>query len=96
MSYKIHEQNFRGAMVIIFIFGEFLSFAFRVCWLCVMCKCYLMSRRRRIPQIVVDASTYSFQAFAVCYSPAMGPIPFTLASESFPLSHREAVSLAKA
>ncbi|KAI8628443.1 major facilitator superfamily domain-containing protein [Xylariaceae sp. FL1651] len=28
--------------------------------------------------------------FAVAYSPGMGPIPFTLASESFPLSHREA------
>ncbi|KJZ76758.1 hypothetical protein HIM_03635 [Hirsutella minnesotensis 3608] len=28
--------------------------------------------------------------FAVGYSPGLGPIPFTLASESFPLSHREA------
>ncbi|KAI0378902.1 hypothetical protein F5Y04DRAFT_136548 [Hypomontagnella monticulosa] len=28
--------------------------------------------------------------FAATYSPGMGPIPFTLASESFPLSHREA------
>ncbi|OTB10048.1 hypothetical protein K445DRAFT_27974 [Daldinia sp. EC12] len=28
--------------------------------------------------------------FAAVYSPGMGPIPFTLASESFPLSHREA------
>lgn len=28
--------------------------------------------------------------FAVAYSPGLGPIPFTLASESFPLSHREA------
>ncbi|KAI1374386.1 hypothetical protein F4677DRAFT_447380 [Hypoxylon crocopeplum] len=28
--------------------------------------------------------------FAAAYSPGMGPIPFTLASESFPLSHREA------
>ncbi|CAJ2504792.1 Uu.00g121860.m01.CDS01 [Anthostomella pinea] len=27
--------------------------------------------------------------FAAAYSPGMGPIPFTLASESFPLSHRE-------
>ncbi|KAJ3495355.1 hypothetical protein NLG97_g3450 [Lecanicillium saksenae] len=31
-----------------------------------------------------------FILFAVVYSPALGPIPFTLASESFPLSHREA------
>lgn len=30
--------------------------------------------------------------FAVAYSPGLGPIPFTLASESFPLTHREAVS----
>ncbi|KAH0599186.1 hypothetical protein MHUMG1_03303 [Metarhizium humberi] len=28
--------------------------------------------------------------FAVAYSPGLGPIPFTLASESFPLTHREA------
>ncbi|RDA91289.1 hypothetical protein CP533_6322 [Ophiocordyceps camponoti-saundersi (nom. inval.)] len=28
--------------------------------------------------------------FAIFYSPGLGPIPFTLASESFPLSHREA------
>ncbi|KAI1263286.1 hypothetical protein F5Y18DRAFT_438340 [Xylariaceae sp. FL1019] len=28
--------------------------------------------------------------FAAAYSPGMGPIPFTLASESFPLSNREA------
>ncbi|KAI1329498.1 sugar transporter-domain-containing protein [Xylariaceae sp. FL0255] len=28
--------------------------------------------------------------FAAVYSPGMGPIPFTLAAESFPLSHREA------
>ncbi|KAK7397661.1 hypothetical protein QQX98_012972 [Neonectria punicea] len=28
--------------------------------------------------------------FAAAYSPGMGPIPFTLAAESFPLSHREA------
>ncbi|XXG95821.1 hypothetical protein Hte_002092 [Hypoxylon texense] len=28
--------------------------------------------------------------FTAAYSPGMGPIPFTLASESFPLSHREA------
>ncbi|POR31138.1 Putative polyol transporter 2 [Tolypocladium paradoxum] len=28
--------------------------------------------------------------FAVVYSPGLGPIPFTLASESFPLTHREA------
>jgi len=27
--------------------------------------------------------------FAVAYSPGLGPIPFTVASESFPLSHRE-------
>ncbi|XP_044717245.1 sugar transporter domain-containing protein [Hirsutella rhossiliensis] len=31
-----------------------------------------------------------FYLFAVAYSPGLGPIPFTLASESFPLSHREA------
>lgn len=29
--------------------------------------------------------------FAIFYSPGLGPIPFTLASESFPLTHREAV-----
>lgn len=29
---------------------------------------------------------------AAAYSPGLGPIPFTMASESFPLSHREAVS----
>ncbi|KHO01020.1 sugar transporter [Metarhizium album ARSEF 1941] len=28
--------------------------------------------------------------FAMAYSPGLGPIPFTLASESFPLTHREA------
>ncbi|KAK8031045.1 sugar transporter [Apiospora arundinis] len=28
--------------------------------------------------------------FSAAYSPGLGPIPFTLASESFPLSHREA------
>ncbi|KXH65665.1 hypothetical protein CSAL01_09677 [Colletotrichum salicis] len=28
--------------------------------------------------------------FAAVYSPGLGPIPFTLASESFPLTHREA------
>lgn len=28
--------------------------------------------------------------FSVAYSPGLGPMPFTLASESFPLSHREA------
>ncbi|KAK2590741.1 hypothetical protein QQS21_011573 [Conoideocrella luteorostrata] len=28
--------------------------------------------------------------FAAAYSPGLGPIPFTLASESFPLTHREA------
>ncbi|PHH59365.1 hypothetical protein CDD81_3346 [Ophiocordyceps australis] len=28
--------------------------------------------------------------FAIAYSPGLGPMPFTLASESFPLSHREA------
>ncbi|KAF7544041.1 hypothetical protein G7Z17_g10261 [Cylindrodendrum hubeiense] len=34
--------------------------------------------------------------FAAAYSPGMGPIPFTIASESFPLSHREAVNLGDA
>lgn len=29
--------------------------------------------------------------FAAVYSPSLGPIPFTLASESFPLAQREAV-----
>jgi hypothetical protein len=29
--------------------------------------------------------------FAVAYYTGLGPIPFTLASESFPLTHREAV-----
>lgn len=28
--------------------------------------------------------------FAIFYSPSLGPIPFTLAAESFPLTHREA------
>ncbi|PHH80329.1 hypothetical protein CDD80_1968 [Ophiocordyceps camponoti-rufipedis] len=28
--------------------------------------------------------------FAIAYSPGLGPIPFTLASEGFPLTHREA------
>lgn len=28
--------------------------------------------------------------FAAAYSPGLGPIPFTIASEAFPLSHREA------
>jgi MFS family permease len=28
--------------------------------------------------------------FVAAYSPGLGPIPFTLASESFPLTHREA------
>ncbi|KAI9167862.1 High-affinity glucose transporter ght1 [Paramyrothecium foliicola] len=31
--------------------------------------------------------------FTAAYAPGLGPIPFTLASESFPLSHREAASL---
>lgn len=95
MSYRIDEQNFRGAMVVIFIFGEFLSFTFRVCRLCVMCECYLMSSALSNTSIVMDALAYSFKAFAICYSPALGPIPFILASESFPLSHREAVSVSK-
>ncbi|RCI11556.1 hypothetical protein L249_7568 [Ophiocordyceps polyrhachis-furcata BCC 54312] len=34
--------------------------------------------------------------FAIFYSPGLGPIPFTLAAESFPLSHREAVSKPRA
>ncbi|KAI2633128.1 hypothetical protein GGS26DRAFT_67863 [Hypomontagnella submonticulosa] len=47
----------------------------------------------------LNASTYTQRepvnlsnpiVFAATYSPGMGPIPFTLASESFPLSHREA------
>lgn len=29
--------------------------------------------------------------FSAVYSPSLGPIPFTLASESFPLAQREAV-----
>ncbi|KAK6705563.1 hypothetical protein SNK05_009462 [Fusarium graminearum] len=32
----------------------------------------------------------TYRVFAAAYSPGLGPIPFTLASESFPLKHREA------
>ncbi|KAI1387894.1 uncharacterized protein F4822DRAFT_295310 [Hypoxylon trugodes] len=38
----------------------------------------------------VGVVTFFVFLFAAIYSPGMGPIPFTLASESFPLSHREA------
>lgn len=34
----------------------------------------------------------SILVFSAVYSPSLGPIPFTLASESFPLAQREAVS----
>jgi len=37
-------------------------------------------------QAIVAAFMFIHTMF---YSPAMGPVPFTLASESFPLSHRE-------
>ena len=38
----------------------------------------------------IGGDLLTFAVFAVAYSPGLGPIPFTLASESFPLSHREA------
>jgi hypothetical protein len=43
------------------------------------------------PPIVCQVRANIQVVFAAVYSPGLGPIPFTLASESFPLSHREAV-----
>ncbi|KAF3059180.1 Hexose transporter HXT8 [Trichoderma lentiforme] len=43
------------------------------------------------PPIVYEVRSNVQAVFAAVYSPGLGPIPFTLASESFPLSHREAV-----
>ncbi|OTA06064.1 hypothetical protein A9Z42_0067840 [Trichoderma parareesei] len=40
--------------------------------------------------IRVGVAAFFLFIFAAVYSPGLGPIPFTLASESFPLSHREA------
>ncbi|KAJ0168578.1 putative polyol transporter 2 [Colletotrichum tanaceti] len=40
------------------------------------------------PQVAVV--TLFIMLFAAAYSPGLGPIPFTYASECFPLSHREA------
>ncbi|KAL7782515.1 MFS general substrate transporter [Trichoderma ceciliae] len=40
--------------------------------------------------IRVGVAAFFLFVFAAVYSPGLGPIPFTLASESFPLSHREA------
>ncbi|KAH8159842.1 hypothetical protein CIB48_g8405 [Xylaria polymorpha] len=47
-------------------------------------RSYPQSPRSRIRELTIRA------VFAIAYSPGMGPVPFTLASESFPLSHREA------
>ncbi|KAL7932499.1 MFS general substrate transporter [Trichoderma chlorosporum] len=41
-------------------------------------------------EIRVGVAAFFLFVFAAVYSPGLGPIPFTLASESFPLSHREA------
>ncbi|KAK5995691.1 Putative polyol transporter 2-like protein [Cladobotryum mycophilum] len=38
----------------------------------------------------IGVAAFFLLLFAAVYSPGVGPIPFTLASESFPLSHREA------
>ncbi|KAL6813857.1 MFS general substrate transporter [Trichoderma sp. SZMC 28015] len=40
--------------------------------------------------IRIGVAAFFLYVFAAVYSPGLGPIPFTLASESFPLSHREA------
>ncbi|EHK43777.1 hypothetical protein TRIATDRAFT_86874 [Trichoderma atroviride IMI 206040] len=42
------------------------------------------------PTIRIGVAAFFLFMFSAAYSPGLGPIPFTLASESFPLSHREA------
>ncbi|GFP55021.1 polyol transporter 5 [Trichoderma asperellum] len=42
------------------------------------------------PRIRIGVAAFFLFMFSAAYSPGLGPIPFTLASESFPLSHREA------
>lgn len=53
---------------------------------------YGMLLRVPPPVSVIDQNRSCTIVFSAVYSPSLGPIPFTLASESFPLAQREAVS----
>lgn len=53
--------------------------------------CFLFREYHIMVPNCIRFSTKTCIVFAVAYSPGLGPIPFTLASESFPLTHREAV-----
>ncbi|KAL7923269.1 sugar transporter domain-containing protein [Trichoderma austrokoningii] len=49
-----------------------------------------LSFKIETPSIRIGVAACFLFMFSAAYSPGLGPIPFTLASESFPLSHREA------
>ncbi|KAK6069631.1 hypothetical protein SCUP234_10544 [Seiridium cupressi] len=50
-------------------------------------SCIASTNDAKTTRILVILSLYLHAAF---YSPGLGPVPFTLAAESFPLTHREA------
>ncbi|KAL6898860.1 MFS general substrate transporter [Trichoderma evansii] len=49
-----------------------------------------LSFKIETPAVRIGVAAFFLFMFSAAYSPGLGPIPFTLASESFPLSHREA------
>ncbi|KAF6828555.1 hypothetical protein CPLU01_08424 [Colletotrichum plurivorum] len=51
---------------------------------------YNINREEKFDAARIGVVTVFLLLFAAAYSPGLGPIPFTYASESFPLSHREA------
>lgn len=75
----------------VFMFAAALSFGIESQNIKVGIAALFLFRTYKVRQSFTGIESNSQTVFAAVYSPGLGPIPFTLASESFPLSHREAV-----
>jgi hypothetical protein len=76
----------------LFMLGAGLSFMIETPTIRIGVAAFFLFSAYMISQMSAEIPSDVCTVFSAAYSPGLGPIPFTLASESFPLSHREAVS----
>lgn len=76
----------------LFMLGAGLSFMIETPTIRIGVAAFFLFSAYMISHMASGIRSNVHAVFSAAYSPGLGPIPFTLASESFPLSHREAVS----